>query len=1644
MIFNKSTHIVKIFFALLLIPFNFYGQNCNIISKANDIIPDGLCAPVTVSWEVTYRGVNDAGTPVEIQFDWDDGTVEVIAATNTNVSLQEWQVTTTHIYPPGGNRCTYNPSATLMVNGVLCTSSIQEQTVTVWDTDNENGGQMQITPDIFPICVGNSGCTFFQDVSLFNCVPPVELDNPNTPTRWTQWIYGTNYTINNVTVDGVVQTYPYYGAVVPLTGPVTGPGPPNDISLECCAPNTALVGQFFEVTLRNWNYCNPYDDPTIPGPPADLINGDYPPIETTAIILIVPYPDATISPAGPFCANDPPVNLNAATPGGTWSGTGITNSNNGTFNPSVAGPGVHTITYSITDANGCTGVDTYDITVWALPVPNVLPAPNSEVCPGDPLLLDGNPTPGDGTIISHQWTGNTSPLNFTNIQAPTFQTSAQGVYSMTYTVTDDNACSNSENVTVTVNPVQANIIPDPAETCVNGNLALNGNPSGGTGNYITHVWTGDISYLDNPNIQNPVFSSPVTGTFNLTYSVTDDNGCGNTDNIVITVYENPVAYAGMDDSICGNTYTLNAIPSVGTGTWSQISGPGSSSFSSPNSPASDVTITIYGVYEFLWTETFGAGCTDSDTVEISFFEQPVADAGISDSICGLTYNLNANPSVGLGTWTQVNGTGTAVFNDINVFNTSVSVDTYGAYTFMWTEDNTAGCVDSSTVVISFDLVPTPLFNPVDTSGCPPFVVNFTNNTIGGASYNWDFGDGNNSTNTNPVNTYYNATTSDIVYTINLVATSTYGCKDSVQHTLTVHPVPVSDYVSDAVPACSPLTVNFSNNSTGSVLHVWDYGDGSPLDTVNSPTHTFINDTVLIQYYPVNLYAISNFGCIDTSTQFVTVYPNPHNDFTISPDTACSPALVQFVGEPGGASYHWIFGDGTSQTGTSLMSHAYSYTGNTDTTYIVTLITTSVFGCVDTSVKQVVIYPTPNADFVVNSTVECSPFNAVFTNQSAGANSYSWEFGDGITSNISDTTVFHTYNNTGALPQTYYVNLMVENSYGCKDSTTSSIMVYPNVSAGFIMDSVGCSPHNVSFTNTSSGASGYLWHFGDGMMSSDISPVHSYLLSDTVAEIFDVLLIANSVYSCSDTAYGSLTLYPSPVAGFSFDNTAGCTPYNATINNLSTGGLLYYWDFGDGTTGNSPNSAFNYTFINDISTPVNFTVSLVVENGFGCKDSTSNIITVYPEVIANFSSDTSGCTPLSIEFFNQTFGANSYVWNFGDGSTSVNTDPVHIFQNSAIVDITYNVSLTATSVYGCNDYATTQITVYPTPVASFSVTPLSQIFSAPETFVSIANTTSGSWNYLWNFGDSTYSNLQNPSGHGYTDYGNYDISLIVFSDYCSDTAVQSVELIAPPPVAQFSGSREGCSPLTVDFTNNSLYAESYYWDFGDGTSSTQNNPSHTYYAAGTYNVTLIATNSNNVSDTYTGAANIVVYQNPTAYFTVSPTVVYLPDQPIKCTNLSDFATSFLWYFGDDSTSILENPIHYYQEEGTYDISLQVESKDGCIDIFTIPRAVVAEGTGQIEFPNAFTPNPSGPSGGKYTQGAFNNDIFHPLHAGVSEYKLSIFNRWGELIFESTDPNIGWDGYYRNKLCKQDVYVWKVNGKFSNGQSFTKAGDVTLLR
>jgi hypothetical protein len=234
---------------------------------------------------------------------------------------------------------------------------------------------------------------------------------------------------------------------------------------------------------------------------------------------------------------------------------------------------------------------------------------------------------------------------------------------------------------------------------------------------------------------------------------------------------------------------------------------------------------------------------------------------------------------------------------------------------------------------------------------------------------------------------------------------------------------------------------------------------------------------------------------------------------------------------------------------------------------------------------------------------------------------------------------------------------------------------------------------------------------------------------------------------------------------------------------------------------------------------------------------------------------------------------------------------------------------------------------------------------------------------------------------------------------------------------------------------------WLWEFDDGNVSEEFEPVHIFTEAGMYNVRLTASGPGGVNYSY---RMVEVYRNPVALFKVAPELVMLPDEEIRLFNMSEHGVSWFWDFGDGSTSVEKNPEHLYTELGVYTISLDVWTEHNCTDRYVLPEAVTVAGQGAIRFPNAFRPDNGGPNGGILRSCRDRNHIFRPAWEGVIEYKLRIYNRWGELLYVSDDVMKGWDGYYQGRMAKQDVYVWKVWGKFTNGKKFVRPGDVTLLR
>jgi PKD repeat protein len=253
---------------------------------------------------------------------------------------------------------------------------------------------------------------------------------------------------------------------------------------------------------------------------------------------------------------------------------------------------------------------------------------------------------------------------------------------------------------------------------------------------------------------------------------------------------------------------------------------------------------------------------------------------------------------------------------------------------------------------------------------------------------------------------------------------------------------------------------------------------------------------------------------------------------------------------------------------------------------------------------------------------------------------------------------------------------------------------------------------------------------------------------------------------------------------------------------------------------------------------------------------------------------------------------------------------------------------------------------------------------------------------------------------------------------------------------------GCAPMKVRFYNKSTSYDSCKWTFGDGGYSNKKDPEWIFDVAGEYKVVLnVYSDGGQLSSS---VATVTVHPRPQAHFEISPAKAVLPNDEIRFMNYSINAVQFKWKFGDGTTSESFEPVHTYSKYASYNVSLVVFSDWGCSDSLAVLNAFSGSAY-FIEFPNAFIPNPQGPSGGFYSSKSDENaQVFHPSYSGVSDYQLKIFSKLGVVIFESSDVNLGWDGYNKGQLCDPGVYIWKVRGKFRNGEPFIKMGDVTLLK
>lgn len=427
----------------------------------------------------------------------------------------------------------------------------------------------------------------------------------------------------------------------------------------------------------------------------------------------------------------------------------------------------------------------------------------------------------------------------------------------------------------------------------------------------------------------------------------------------------------------------------------------------------------------------------------------------------------------------------------------------------------------------------------------------------------------------------------------------------------------------------------------------------------------------------------------------------------------------------------------------------------------------------------------------------------------------------------------------------------------------------------------------------------------------------------------------------------------------------------------------------------------------------------------------------PDADAQATGATIGCVPFTVQFQNNSTSAINYVWNFGDGSpTTTAVNPSHTYTTAG----NYTVKLYASNPNGCTfsiDSISIAITVKNDSIhADFNIIKVDSCGPFTANFVNIStNTGSGTTtNYSWDFGDgSSIFNGTTPPLHNYPSASIYTITLTMTdTNACnSPSVIQKVINFNTSIVkAGFNMPDTVCIPALVSFADQSTGATTWNWNFGDGNSSTQSNPSNTYNAPGTYTVFQVAGNPNSCNKFDTVQKTITVLPSPVADFNWSPNPPE-PNKPNVFTNLSTGATSYLWDFGDGSTSTLVDDIHIFQKDGYYNVCLTAMNQFGCKD--TACKVVRGMVIPLVDVPSGFSPNGDGV-----------NDMVYVKGYGISKMTFRIYNRWGEKVFESTEQSKGWDGRYKGVMQEMEVYGYTLKVEFFDGTKDSKSGNITLLK
>lgn len=1017
-----------------------------------------------------------------------------------------------------------------------------------------------------------------------------------------------------------------------------------------------------------------------------------------------------------------------------------------------------------------------------------------------------------------------------------------------------------------------------------------------SGNITGRSWTFQGGAPASSTQVNPVVLWNTPGTYNVTLNLTALGGA--TASLTQQITINPLPVANFTQTITGTTVNFNNTSFFNTSSEWEF---GDGDFSFDNNPVH--TYAVGGVYTVKLTVTNDCGTSTKIT---TINTAPTADFTANPtSGCAPLFvqfsNQSSNNAVSYF-WQFPGGSP----NQSNQENPTVSYATSGTFNVTLTANNNTGAnTIIKTGLITVQNIPAANF----THSVNGLVVTFTNSSVGATSFLWNFGDGGaTSTLANPIHTYAVGGT----YTVTMTATNACGNTVKTQ-IVSLIPPPTASFTAAPTSGCAPLTVLYTSTSTGNPSsYNWSFPGGIPsTSTVQNPSVVY-NTSGL---YSATLIA-TNAGGNNTITlsNFVNVNGVPGSSFTSNVNGATATFTNTTTN---GTTYSWNFGDNTTST---LSNPTHTYT--TDGTYTVVLTSTNACGTT-TATQTVTVVTPPTAAFTANPTTGCSALTVTFNNQSsANALTYSWTFPGGSPSSSALANPTVVYN----MPGQYTVTLVATNSAGTNTAVLTNYINATTVpTAGFTSATNGAT---VNFSNTSIGGTTYSWNFGDNGSSSQTNPSHTYTTDGTYT------VVLTSTNGCgTSTASQTVTIVTPPIPGFTADNTSGCGPLSVQfINQSSANTTSVSWSFPGGTpstsTQNNPMVVYN--------NPGTYSVTMTATNSAGSNTATiTNLIQVAPEPEAAFTSIQNNAT---VTFSNSSNDANSYSWFFGDGGTSSLPEPTYTYTTDGV----YTIVMVAANACG-NDTATQTVTVVLPPTAAFMMSDNEGCapFSVQFSNESSDNATSFGWTFVG--GNPATSNVENPSVN-WSQPGIYQ-AILTTSNAAGTATATSTITVNTLPTAGFTSVTAG---LSVQLTNTSTGADSYLWDFGDGTpTSTEENPVHDYGTTGSFTITLKVTNE--CGDVQFTQSVEIVGSPPAAQFTTestkgcSPFTVQFNDASIG----SPISWSWTFEGGSPTTSTDQNPVVTYATPGVYTVVLEASNLFGS-DMLTLVDYITVQDLPQASF------------------------------------------------------------------------------------------------